>query len=385
MRVIREFFGTFEMFCLTYPGSLGKIPAALVRCGSEARRENRCIDERASQWSFASSSQYWSNSMRFGFVLIVACLLLGPMGYAQELYVNNDTGNDGYDGKSATPMLANRGPFRTIGRALRRASAGDRIHIENTGIPYRESLTLQANRHSGVEGNPFVILGNRAILDGSMPIPPESWEPFRDDIYRFRSENKHFKVIYLGSKPARRSQVEDPRARVLSLEPLQWTLSGGYVYFRAEPGKFAGDYDLNHTVLPVGLTLYEVEHVVVQDLTIQGFHLDGVNAHDGARHVDLVGLVCRGNGRSGISIGGASRVRLEACLVGDNGRAQVRTEGFSHTSIVNCDLIDHPDAPALLREGGEVTKNQIARQPNLGNPRLGSSPPGELPTVIQRR
>jgi hypothetical protein len=323
--------------------------------------------------------------MRFGFVLILAFLLLGPLGYAQDVYVNNDTGNDRYDGKAAEPMSANRGPFRTITQALRQATPGSRIHIENTGVPYRESLTLQAARHSGVEGSPFVILGNRAIVDGSMPIPPESWEHFRDDIYRFRSENKYFKVLYLGAKPARRSQVEDPRARVLNLEPLQWTLSDGYVYFRAEEGKFAGDYELTHTVLPVGLTLYDVQHVVVQDLTFQGFQLDGVNAHDRARNVELVGLVCRGNGRSGISIGGACRVRLEACLVGDNGRAQVRTEGFSHTSIINCDLIDHPEAPALQREGGSVTQDQLAKQPALGNPRLGSSPPGELPSGLQRR
>lgn len=303
--------------------------------------------------------------MRFGCVLILltASLVLGPAGFARDLYVNNESGSDLHDGLEPAAAVGYRGPFRTIARALRTAQAGDRIHIENTGIPYRESVTLQADRHSGLGSDPFMIIGNRAILDGSMEVAPQSWEHFQNDIYRFRSENKYFKVLYLGRRPAKRSLDDDPQSRVLGLEPLEWTLADGYVYFRAEEGKLPSSYELSHTVLPVGITLYEVKNVIVQDLTIQGFHLDGVNAHDGARQVDLVGLVCRGNGRSGISVGGASRVRIEGCLVGDNGLAQLRTEGFSHTSVINCDLIDQPHAPALLREGGEVTvQNRLARQ-----------------------
>jgi hypothetical protein len=321
--------------------------------------------------------------MRFGCVLILLAtsLLLGPSGLARDLYVNNESGNDLYDGWEPTVGVGKRGPFRTIGQALRRAQAGDRIHIQNTGIPYRESITLQADRHSGADQEPFMIIGNRAVLDGSMAIAPEVWEHFQGDIYRFRSENKFYKVVYLGAKPAKRSLDEDPQTRVLGLEPLQWTLSDGYVYFRTESGKLPGAYELSHTVLPVGITLYEVRNVIIQDLTIQGFHLDGVNAHDGVQRADLVGLICRGNGRSGISVGGASRVRVEACLVGDNGVAQLRSEGFSHTSVINSDLIDQPHAPALHRDGGDITvQNRVARQLSL-EPSARSS----LPTAVQRR
>jgi hypothetical protein len=100
--------------------------------------------------------------------------------------------------------------------------------------------------------------------------------------------------------------------------------------------------------------LYEVRHVSISDLVVQGFQLDGVSAPDNAFEVALIGLTARGNGRSGISVSGASRVLIQACLVGNNGAAQVRTEGPSHTRIVNCDLVDSPDAPALIREGREV-------------------------------
>ena len=39
--------------------------------------------------------------------------------------------------------------------------------------------------------------------------------------------------------------------------------------------------------MQVGVTLYEVRHVIVRDLVIQGFQLDGVNAHDGVRETTL--------------------------------------------------------------------------------------------------
>ena len=95
------------------------------------------------------------------------------------------------------------------------------------------------------------------------------------------------------------------------------------MYFRTEPNRLPQSYDLSYTARQVGITLYEVRHVIVRDLVIQGFQLDGVNAHDGVRDTALVGLNCRGNVRSGISIGGASRVRLDSCLVGNNGAAQL--------------------------------------------------------------
>jgi hypothetical protein len=133
----------------------------------------------------------------------------------------------------------------------------------------------------------------------------------------------------------------------------------GAVYFRPEDGLLPTEYQLEYAFHPVGLTLYEVRHVVVSNLVIQGYQLDGVNAHDNAFDVTLAGLNCRGNGRSGISVGGASRVAIHSCLAGNNGEAQVRTEGYSQTRIVNSDLIDNT-APALVQEGGEVVVENTA-------------------------
>ena len=94
--------------------------------------------------------------------------------------------------------------------------------------------------------------------------------------------------------------------------------------------------------------------LVILDLTVQGYQLDGINAHDNVFDAALVGLLSRGNGRSGISIGGASRVLIRSCLVGNNGYAQVRTEGLSATRIIESDLIENT-APKVVQEGGRVT------------------------------
>ena len=73
--------------------------------------------------------------------------------------------------------------------------------------------------------------------------------------------------------------------------------------------------------------------VVIRDLTVQGFQLDGINAHDCAKDCQLIGVIARGNGRAGIAVGGASSVRIKSCLLSDNGDEQILTDGPSMTSI----------------------------------------------------
>jgi hypothetical protein len=147
------------------------------------------------------------------------------------------------------------------------------------------------------------------------------------------------------------------RDEIATLEPKQWCLFDRHLYFCVEAGQLPQAYSLSFTAQQVGITLYEVRNVVIRDLTVQGFQLDGVNAHDGVTGAVLSGLNCRGNGRSGISVGGASRVRIESCLVGNNGTAQVRTEGACHAQLIGCDLLDNT-APKIVRDGGKVVVNQ---------------------------
>lgn len=267
---------------------------------------------------------------------------------ARDLFVNNVGGSDTNNGATANSQGRN-GPFRTIERALRAVRPGDRLSLVNTGEPYRESLTLQGGRLSGDALQPFVIVGNGAVLDGTERMPDEGWRFHRDEIFRIRMLHSGL-LLYAEGVPLPERRGE---GRVPKLEPRQWSQIGTDVYFRPDISKLPSDHDVRFTARDVGITLYDVRHVVIEDLVVQGFRLDGVNAHDGVSSLLLIGVTARGNGRSGISIGGSSRAQLVSCLVGNNRQAQVRTEGACDVLLRACDLVDNT-APSLVKDGGNV-------------------------------
>lgn len=271
---------------------------------------------------------------------------------ATDIYVNNVNGDDRYNGGAPTTRTQGSGPLRTIATALKIARKGDRIILAQTTEPYRESITLQGARNSGYETNPFELVGNGAVIDGSVPVPSRAWRHVKGELFRFQPRLTSFQQFFLDDLPVDRLQVsnEQPPQK---LKPLQWCLYDRGIYFRTEPGRVPQDYNLTYADQRVGITLYEVRHVVISNLVIQGCQIDGVNAHDGVFNVAITDTICRGNGRSGISVGGASRLRIEDCAIGDNGKAQVRTEGYSKTWLIDCNLIGNT-APKLERNGGQV-------------------------------
>ncbi len=299
--------------------------------------------------------------MRYASVVVIVWLGLAASTSARDIFVDNVAGDDRFDGALASTGSGGSGPIRTIACALRKAQKADRIVLAATGQPYRESLTLQAGRHSGITGHPFEIVGNGAILEGAGPVPSDAWEHADGGVFRFAPPRMSYQMLFLDGQPADRVTVTRSTLNLPELKPLQWCLFERQIYFRPEAGRLPDSYELQYADLPVGITLYEVRNVVIRDLIVQGFQLDGVNAHDSAFNVTLSALTCRGNARSGISVGGASRVRIEDCLCGNNGDAQVRTEGHSHTQIVNCELLDDT-APPLKNEGGTVTNGDDAAQ-----------------------
>ncbi|MFW6170590.1 MAG: right-handed parallel beta-helix repeat-containing protein [Planctomycetota bacterium] len=287
-------------------------------------------------------------------IIAICCVQVMPL-WARDIYVNNVAGRDRNDGTAAEASTDGTGPYRTITRALRAAQKGDRVVLANTGKPYRESITLQGGKHGGIGHIPFELIGNDAVLDGTRPVPVSAWMHHTGTIFRFRPPKISFQLLYLDGKPAERREVGS-LGEIEDLDRLQWCLFKQHVYFRVEDGRLPQTYELSFTDLQVGITLYQVRHVVIRDLVIQGFQLDGVNAHDGVYNVTLSGLNSRGNARSGISIGGASQVRVQACLVGNNGAAQVRAEGACRAHLEGCDLLDNT-APRIVRDGGQVVVN----------------------------
>ncbi len=300
--------------------------------------------------------------MRLFAATFALCLACATPALARDIYVSNVRGDDHFNGCSETIAGGGAGPVRTIARALRIVEKGDRIVLAKTEVPYRESISLSTGRHSGYEHMPLVIYGNGAILDGTLPVPPVAWQHVEGDLFRFRPRRLTYQQLYLGGKPAVRRRVEPSVPELPQLAPLEWMLLDGHIYFRCESGRLPEDYELRFAGRQTGITLYHVRNVVIRDLVVQGFQLDGVNAHDGVNRAVLAGLTCRGNGRSGISVGGSSRVLVQNCLIGDNGEAQFRIEGFSLAELEATDLIANT-APALEVEGGQLLIDGVRYAP----------------------
>lgn len=293
---------------------------------------------------------------RLGSLALATVLCSTSLAMGRDIFVSNTRGDDRFTGSqpAASPNLG--GPVRTIGKALRLAIQGDRIVVENTGQPYRESISLVGSHNSGYSFQRFVIEGNGAVLDGSVPVPADAWEHYRGPVFRFSPRQLGHQQLFLNGRPLVRVWVEKWSDSPPSLEPLEWCLHDGFIYFHVEPMRLPEDYPLSYAYLQTGITLFHVDRVTIQDLTVQGFQLDGVNAHNSASRVELLRLTCRGNGRSGVAVGGASLVNLIDSLAGNNAEAQLLTLPWSHTHLGNTQLLGNT-APGWVDRGGEVVLN----------------------------
>jgi hypothetical protein len=286
--------------------------------------------------------------------LVVLGLAMASEGLAIDLFVDNLAGDDRNNGQGAAVVSRGNGPVRTIDKALRLARAGDRIILNpNSGEPYRECITLQGGAHSGFGDIVLEIVGNGAVMDGSLSLAEADWEVLGEDLYAVQPPKMAFQQLFVGGQPAVRVKVAGEQ--VPQLQPREWCLLKGKIVFRTDAGRRPESYNASCGGHPVAITLYQVHDLVIRDLKIRGYQLDGVNAHDTVTRCDLIGIDSSANGRSGFSIGGASRVRLEGCTASGNGAAQLRTEGFSKTHIVG-GKFDETTAPALVQEGGQVTR-----------------------------
>jgi hypothetical protein len=324
----------------------------LCRRHNRRREKTRCMPNLATAKTsiiefddcrcapYDASRNFVMRILPFALITLAAIgLTVGRQAVARDLFVNNLAGDDLLDGGAQTSAGTGRGPVQTLRQALWLASTGDHISLANTGEPYHESVTLFGDKHSGYPSRPFIIDGNGATLDGSRSVPPDAWRHDHDDVFRFRPERMAFQQLFLDGRPAKRRNLTSTTGGLPELDPLEWAMSDGQIYFRVEPDRLPDQYNPSDANLTVGLTLYKVEHVAIANLFVQGFQLDGINLQDVRSPCTLTQISARGNGRSGIAVCGASRVAIEACLAGNNGQSQLHLEGPSETHIETCDLI----------------------------------------------
>ena len=287
-------------------------------------------------------------------VITTVSLSISATALARDIFVNNQTGSEFLDGFSEDREQGQTGPVKTITQALALARRGDNIVLAKTGQPYRESVSIQGARHNGIKRKPFLIIGNGATLDGTRTIKPQEWDIIGNAVFEMTPRETTNTLLYLDGKPATQVDVKRDSKNVPELAPEQWCIYRGRVYFKCEEGKLPLDYELSLTDLQVGITIYNVRGLIISDLTIQGFRQDGKNAHDNVFECELAELRIRGNVRSGISVGGSSRVVIDACLIGSNGKTQVRTEARSIVTLRANDILATDDGTGVDNGGAQI-------------------------------
>lgn len=255
------------------------------------------------------------------FLLLAAAVLnVAASAFAEVFYVNNRTGHDRNDGIVERPLTVVSGPVRSVSRALELADFGDTIIMANTGKPYYDNLTFQGEKHSGAPQRPFRLIGNGATLTGAMVVPMNAWKEAARDVWQLVPFRKgHFQLIRDGKAlPELRPAVGETWSEIPELQVDQWCAWRGSIYYRCE--RLVEPSSLNMAIArrSCGITVFSAHDLVISDLTIQHFRLDGVNLHDLAGNVQLENLTLRENGRAGLAIGGSSTARVSAAFVERN-------------------------------------------------------------------
>lgn len=289
-----------------------------------------------------------------GILLALASAVLAWPAFAKDFYVNNLIGHDEQNGFTAEPDVVD-GPVASICQALKVAAPGDHIHVANTGEPYREQVSLSGCNPRGRDDRPLIISGNGATLDGTVVAAYGAWHHVRGDVFAMRPRRLTYQQLFLEGKPLARIQLASAYGIDGVLQPLDWAMAQGHIYLRVEEGHLPHFYDLRHAGLQTGITLYNTHNVVIEDFIVQGFQQDGVNAHELVKGCVLRRIECRANGRSGLSVGGVSQLRVEQSNFYDNGRWQVRAEQQAKLELYDCDVEAREQTLRYGLSGGAIT------------------------------
>jgi hypothetical protein len=139
------------------------------------------------------------------------------------------------------------------------------------------------------------------------------------------------------------------------IPPGQWAAWHGAIYYHVLPAQPGAAYDapLAFAAEEVGITLLDVDDVVIHNLELRHFRLDGVNVHDRCKNIILDGVRLIENGRAGLAVGGSSLVGIKDSEIAGNRVAQVLNTEVAQTEILSTKLA--PGSGSLIRKtGGHV-------------------------------
>jgi hypothetical protein len=274
-------------------------------------------------------------------------LILANTVSATTIYVDSRLGSDASDGTAQDPIGGGSGPVRTMQRAVQLVRQGDTISIRNNGTPYYGSFSLVGDRYSGRPVHPFAIEGNGAVLSGAKPIDADLWRSAGTDLWRITPIRKGFYQLVLDGEALPEVTVPRTAGALPSLSPGEWCAWRGAIYLQVDVNQNLGDMDLALAGEEVGLTLLDVHDVVLRDVVLEHYRLDGINAHDRCRNVLLENVICRQNGRSGLTVTGTSQVAAFNCRLEQNRVHSLLIEEKGAAALEECQLDRDPTVGSM--------------------------------------
>ncbi len=249
---------------------------------------------------------------------VLTLLAMCSVAHGGQIFVDNIAGDDRSDGTSNKKTSLEVGPVRTLERAMRLARFGDTVIISKTSKPYYGSLSLTGHRHSGSPQVPFRILGNGATLSGARSVPSELWKRHRDNVWSFEPTKKGRYLLLLDGEAVKRFPAQFTSHYPHGIEEGQFAVCMGRVFYRSPKGEQPGERAFAIAQGTTGVSLFGVRNVIIKDLKVENFRIDGLNAHDLCRNVLVENVTAIANGRAGMTVKGSAELVVRNCRIEQN-------------------------------------------------------------------
>jgi len=289
------------------------------------------------------------------------------MAPTRNLYVNNITGDDNFDGLKAAPENDGKtGPFATIGKAFASVNTSDQIHIANTGKPYKGGNLL--GKAGGTSDKPLVINGNGALISGLDRIPGEKWIPVRNgivatDFWPMSNFLKSYAPIqhwigspqiwWLDGKPAPNCTNEEELNRISG--GFYWNKPARQLLVHLPEGKTLDDVIIQIPVHSTAICI-NTDCVTVKNLRSMFSWNDGFDTHGRGKNIVFQNCIATDNCGQGFSVHDTNTALYEDCLAERNASSGSCDVNECHSVYKRCVFVNNTfEAGVYANENSQHT------------------------------